>query len=961
MNKDMVQIISQRIEVVSFFREYFPEWDGRFGHKVKCPFHDDQDPSFKINDDGSWKCFGCGAGAGGVIKFFQKVRNIPTFNQAVSELWQTYISPPISDGVIAQQQQTLKLAKEFRERLEKSRGWDFEKLFALGLGMTKDGNRLSIPVHDQYGQCINVMYLNVLKTKGYKHTVPFQADRPVGRLWPIPLLADQKKNVILCEGYRDALFLLSRGIAAFTIGASTYHLQQCDINLLDGRDVVIIYDVDDPGRKASKRIAEQILLKGHAAGVKVVTLPIQEADHTDISDWMLKEGNAESNLASVIGNTPYYKPFIPVSIDMRTVLEGAGKGHSPPSSSNSPPDLVPLQEVRSSRLFGKRWRAGAVVLSKDNTTYYVPLMYKCRCMRYKEKCSKTECPLANAEEHTITFQMDTKDTRMIRFIESSDREQGVCIKDMLGVPLGCQLLIDPVETCGVTKVLLGAPMNEHGPSENTEAVQVLGYYFGLNVRSNMTYLWGGYSAKHPKDNSMVAILTESDSMSTTLDSFELTDAIRESLSVFRVEEGKNVREYLADYYNHCARSITGIKERPLIHMAIDLVFFSPVSFEFNQDFLRKGSLDVLVFGDPRTGKNLIADGFRNYYEHGEVVSGENVSHMNLIGGIKSTKKFRGLQWGRFAMRNRDTVIVDEMSAIKAEDIGLLSRVRSEGIADLDKDGIHQKTDALCGILWLSNPRDRRMMGEYQYGVQALKTLIPHPEDISRFDYVAAVASGEVASEVINVNGQIREKHRFTKEACHDLILWVKSRRPDQIQFTSDATNYILREAIVFGKMYSDDIQLTLAENVRFKIAKVAASIAGRIFSCDETGQTMVVTESCAKVAAEFLHELYASETLGYKLFSELTKKFQVLEIQKIREGLKDFVEESGMTYVQICRGFAGHDTYTQDDLMTIFNLCRDSARTLKNLLAKYHCFQRKYQYYAKSRGFNDFLRKEMKG
>lgn len=48
-----------------------PVW---MGH---CPFHADQTPSFKINqEDGLWYCFPCGIG-GSVFNFVMKVENIP--------------------------------------------------------------------------------------------------------------------------------------------------------------------------------------------------------------------------------------------------------------------------------------------------------------------------------------------------------------------------------------------------------------------------------------------------------------------------------------------------------------------------------------------------------------------------------------------------------------------------------------------------------------------------------------------------------------------------------------------------------------------------------------------------------------------------------------------------------------------------------------------------------------------
>jgi hypothetical protein len=50
-----------------------------------CPFHDDEHPSFGVNDEGNyWHCF-AGCGGGNVIDFWMKYRNC-NFMTAVKEL-----------------------------------------------------------------------------------------------------------------------------------------------------------------------------------------------------------------------------------------------------------------------------------------------------------------------------------------------------------------------------------------------------------------------------------------------------------------------------------------------------------------------------------------------------------------------------------------------------------------------------------------------------------------------------------------------------------------------------------------------------------------------------------------------------------------------------------------------------------------------------------------------------------
>jgi hypothetical protein len=76
------QKIKQRVpigEVVARYVDLDAKGRGR------CPFHDDQHPSFSVNfDEGYWHCF-AGCGGGSVIDFWMKINNM-TFAEAVGDL-----------------------------------------------------------------------------------------------------------------------------------------------------------------------------------------------------------------------------------------------------------------------------------------------------------------------------------------------------------------------------------------------------------------------------------------------------------------------------------------------------------------------------------------------------------------------------------------------------------------------------------------------------------------------------------------------------------------------------------------------------------------------------------------------------------------------------------------------------------------------------------------------------------
>jgi len=51
---------------------------------IRCPFHNDGNPSLVIYPDGTWKCFGCGL-YGDVVDFFAHQHQL-TVREAIVEL-----------------------------------------------------------------------------------------------------------------------------------------------------------------------------------------------------------------------------------------------------------------------------------------------------------------------------------------------------------------------------------------------------------------------------------------------------------------------------------------------------------------------------------------------------------------------------------------------------------------------------------------------------------------------------------------------------------------------------------------------------------------------------------------------------------------------------------------------------------------------------------------------------------
>ena len=100
-------------------------------------------------------------------------------------------------------------------------------------------------------------------------------------LYRLPeLLRYPDATVFVCEGEKDADRVASHGYCSTTVAAGKW-TEEC-VRALAGRDVMILEDNDEPGRK--KALAAAQALQGRAKTIRIVSLP-GLPDKGDVSDW----------------------------------------------------------------------------------------------------------------------------------------------------------------------------------------------------------------------------------------------------------------------------------------------------------------------------------------------------------------------------------------------------------------------------------------------------------------------------------------------------------------------------------------------------------------------------------------------------------------------------------------------------------------------------------------------------
>ncbi len=335
-----IQEVRERVDMIALVQRHGVELkkSGR-SYKGLCPFHGEKSPSFYVwPDEKRFKCFGCQAG-GDAISFVQRLLG-KTFVDTVSDLAKEMgidIEAAVDPSMKEKQQvkeATDFAAQHFVERLWDpavgrhardylhSRGLTDELIRAFGLGWAPlawteladklrergllafgekaglvsprqkaDGyydmfrGRVMIPIRSPEGRTIafggrllegddGPKYLNSKENRLYnKSDTLYATDQARDDV-------RKKKSAVLCEGYFDAIGMHQAGVknalALCSTALTPGHLAL--LGRMEARELVLLLDGDEAGRKAVERLAGALLAGG--VNSRVAVLPEGEDPDT---------------------------------------------------------------------------------------------------------------------------------------------------------------------------------------------------------------------------------------------------------------------------------------------------------------------------------------------------------------------------------------------------------------------------------------------------------------------------------------------------------------------------------------------------------------------------------------------------------------------------------------------------------------------------------------------------------
>jgi hypothetical protein len=610
-------------------------------------------------------------------------------------------------------------------------------------------------------------------------------------------------------------------------------------------------------------------------------------------------------------------------------------------------ELNSFDEVLETRFSNKPIRINCIVTGKSLSPYHIPKVVAI-------KCTTSECKNCEYKEE-IVLGINATDQDILRFIDIPITKVGPVLKQVVNIR--CKFFTyEILETQSIERIFIARSTGKERTRKGGQSRQA--YLVGSFVESNSIYELTGYTTNEPTSQEVTHVFTSISKKTNDAESFNISVEKHSELNEFCVS--KNAPEVIFDklskLYTYYAHNVTNIYDREDLHMAVDLVFRSVISFRFGNEFVNKGWMEAMIVGDTRCGKGFVAEKLMGYYELGEVVNGENASFAGLVGGLQQLNGHWIVSWGKIPMNDCGMLTVDESGGLEEDMWGKLSRIRSEGIAEITK--IQTATsDARTRLLWLCNPPNRTM-SSYTYGIQAINDLVKAPEDIARFDYILTVAHNEVTGKTINQRREPLPK-LYEQKLEQDLILWCWSRKPNEVLFEEDAIKYIYQSSMDLEKVYDFSIPLIQVENVRYKLAKLAIAFAARMYSNIQNGKILHVKKVHVTCAIHFLDRIYAREASGYTAYSEMKRsKSEIVTPEKLEVIKKYFNKWTDKD--ELLRFLMNNNVFDGNGIMDHMGCVKSEATEVISKLSQACCIAKRGAFYTKTPDFVAYLKDELK-
>ena len=755
----------------------------------------------------------------------------------------------------------MELTGPIRKVLRERRGFTDKTLRDKTIGW--DGERVTIPIYDEYNRLINIRRYKWDAPEGNQKVLNYvdAFGNTYGDLaiYGIENLVDDNiRDIIWCEGETDRILSEQYGFPTCcpTSGAGSWNPSWLRY-FRNKRRVYICQDNDAAGEEATAKIADRL---SSTVEVRIIKWPADFIKKGDITDFYV---GCKMNAAD-------FKQLM----DSAELYEGKGTTCVIRDESNT--IGVHLADSSNAELFGRRIKVPVLVSGKDTAPFICPkeVIINCgdRCDMDSPKCKLCKLAQYNGDYKLTILPTDPNIMKLIKCTEST---QQVVIKKLMGVNMNCKVVNVMVDSYMNVEEVRLIPKAEQDQiiSKDKEYVVRMGYVVDTKIVANKRYTLYGNMYPEPSTQISYYVFDKAVPDKDLASDFELTPDMIEQLKKFRPAEGQSVTDKIFEIHEDFEHNVTKVWERKDVAVAVDLVYSSVLSFYFQGSYVKRGWVELCIIGDSGQAKSTLVERMLQHYRLGDMISGESSKRTGLLYNLQQTNKRWMLQWGALPLNDGGLLVIDELSGLSEDDIALMSDVRTSGIAKVT-GVITSETNSRTRVIYISNPRNGKQLNTETYGVESILRLWGKTEDVRRLDLALAVASGDVSADLINrdLSEMKAVPHTYTSDMCNARTLWIWSRNPDQIEITPEALKVILESAIAMGNKYSSKIPLVESADQRLKLARLSISVAGMLFSTNEDYTKIVVKPEHVKFVVNFLNSIYSKKSFAYDKYSETDKK-----------------------------------------------------------------------------------------
>jgi hypothetical protein len=343
-------------------------------------------------------------------------------------------------------------------------------------------------------------------------------------VWPLENL--KKDIVYIVEGEKDCMTMLSAGFNAVTFTGGAGSIPKSYLKFFAGREVVIIYDIDEAGRKGAVNLANA--LTRISLSTRIVDLPPGELPPKgDLTNFYEKLGDQFADrVRALVAHSDNY-----VSVATSRVL--------------IPEDIEEtyLEDIVKRKLFYRRVRMKVrVVNNAQNETFVIPRDVCLQCNRDWKANICEACPLFY-EKEGINMVIKPEYPEILTMIDNDLKKQKEALRSLCNIAEKCpRLKVEYRAFQALYPIVIIPAIEADKPSHNYSLVGA--YALDVPSQENEDYLVEAVVLASPETQGLSIVCYKMERDNASLDDFELSDEMKNRLKIFQAKDEECVDQPL---------------------------------------------------------------------------------------------------------------------------------------------------------------------------------------------------------------------------------------------------------------------------------------------------------------------------------------------------------------------------------------------------------------------------------